>query len=281
MVKLTFHEVPTMRGSGAVLVLCAVLAGCVHAPQTGARYVAMGSSFAAGPGVGTPADQPPTRCARSAQNYAHLTAQRLGLTLVDVSCSGATTAHITGSWKELPPQIDAVTRDTALVTMTIGGNDVGYIGNLGAGSCQAIAAGPCPKVVPPDDVRFAALEQSMRSTFAAVRARAPKARIVVIDYPRVLPDTGACAQTPLSSGDSALALATAERLAVTTARAAGAEGIEIVKASELSRGHDACAADPWMNGYLTADGARALVPYHPNAKGMAAIADALVEKIKQ
>jgi lysophospholipase L1-like esterase len=266
-----------MRGSGVVVLFCALLVGCVHAPQPGHRYVAMGSSFAAGPGISTSADQPPSRCARSAQNYAHLTAERLGLALVDVSCSGAATAHITGPWNELPPQIDAVTIDTVLVTMTIGGNDVGYIGNLGAASCAATAPDPsvCPKANPPDDIRFAKLEQSMRATFAAGRARAPKARIIVVDYSRVLPDTGACAQTPLSPADAALALATAKRLADITAATAAAEGVEILKASELSNGHDACAADPWTTGWLTVGGTRAPVPYHPNAAGMAAIADAL------
>jgi lysophospholipase L1-like esterase len=242
----------------------------------------MGSSFAAGPGVGT-SDEPVTRCARSAQNYAHLTEQHLGLKLIDVSCSGAATAHITGPWNELPPQIDAVTADTALVTMTIGGNDVRYIGNLGAASCRATASDPsaCPAIVPPDEAAFALLDRSMRATFAAVRARAPKARIIVIDYPRVLPESGACARAPLRADDAALALATAKRLAEITAAAADAEGAEILKASELSRGHDACAADPWMSGYLSQSGTRVPVAYHPNAAGMAAIADALVKKLAQ
>jgi hypothetical protein len=267
--------------SWLVVVACTVLAGCVHAPQTGARYVAMGSSFAAGPGVGT-SDVPVTRCARSAQNYAHLTAQHLGLQLIDVSCSGAATAHITGPWNELPPQIDAVTADTVLVTMTIGGNDVRYIGNLGAASCRATASDPaCPDIVPPDEAAFARLDRSMRATFAAVRARAPKARIIVIDYPRVLPESGACAVAPLRPENAALALATAKRLAEITAAAAAAEGAEILKASELSRDHDACAADPWMNGYLSPTGTRVPVAYHPNAAGMAAIADALVKKLTQ
>lgn len=51
----------------------------------------------------------------------------MGLNLVDVSCGGATTAHILGAWSELAPQIDAVTSDTKLVTVTIGGNDLNYV----------------------------------------------------------------------------------------------------------------------------------------------------------
>lgn len=264
------------------VLLCAALCGCAQVPVSAPRYVAMGSSFAAGPGVGTPADQPPTRCARSAQNYAHIAAARLGYTLVDVSCSGARTAHITGPWNEIAPQIDAVTADTALITMTIGGNDVGYIGNLGAASCSATSAdaATCPKINQPDAARFTALEQSMRATFAAVRSRAPKARIIVVEYPRVLPDEGACALTPLSPENATLALATAKQLAEVTGRAATAEGAEVLKTSELSRGHDACAAEPWMNGYLTAGGTRAPVTYHPNQAGMAAVGEALAKMVK-
>src|ERR1700712_5265347 len=59
----------------------------------GARYVAMGSSYAAGPGI-DPVEQPRTRCGRSTRNYAHQLAGRRSLTLVDVSCGGATTAHV-------------------------------------------------------------------------------------------------------------------------------------------------------------------------------------------
>ena len=60
--------------------------------------------------------------------------------MVDVSCSGATTAHILKRWGGLPPQIDAVTPAARLVTVTIGGNDVGYVGGLMAASCDADAA---------------------------------------------------------------------------------------------------------------------------------------------
>lgn len=96
-------------------------------PPAGATYVAIGSSFAAGPGITVPADAPPDRCARSADNYAHQIARRHDLRLLDVSCSGATTAHVLGEWNTLAPQLDAVGAETRLVTVTIGGNDVRLI----------------------------------------------------------------------------------------------------------------------------------------------------------
>ena len=48
--------------------------------------------------------------------------------LVDVTYSGATTANVlTDSQRGAPPQIDALDGSEDLVTVTIGGNDVGYV----------------------------------------------------------------------------------------------------------------------------------------------------------
>src|SRR5487761_853701 len=97
----------------------------------GGRYVAMGSSFAAGPGTGERAPGSPRRAGRSTRSYAHLAAAALGLDLHDVTFSGATTADLLGpSAAGQPAQLDAVTGDTRLVTITAGGNDVGYVPRL-------------------------------------------------------------------------------------------------------------------------------------------------------
>ena len=104
------------------------------------RYVALGSSMAAGPGI-----RPPVLGARfagrSARNYPHLVAEKLGLDLVDVTYSGATTANVlTESQHGAPPQVDALDGSEALVTVTIGGNDVGYVPMLMAAGLPRLAA---------------------------------------------------------------------------------------------------------------------------------------------
>ena len=97
----------------------------------GSRYVAMGSSFAAGPGISPRAAASPRRAGRSSGNYAHLVARPLGLDLHDVTYSGATTGDILRpSAAGQPAQLDAVTPDTRLVTITAGGNDVGFLPRL-------------------------------------------------------------------------------------------------------------------------------------------------------
>ena len=126
-----------------LLIAAPVAYGQPAPPPAGAKYVNMGSSFAAGPSIMPSADNPTTRCGRSAQNYAHQVARRHGLALVDVSCGGSTTEHLLGPWKELAPQLDAVDADTQLVTMTTGGNDLGYLGGLSAMSCDLTSRSCC------------------------------------------------------------------------------------------------------------------------------------------
>jgi len=239
-------------------------------------YVAMGSSFAAGPGVTTPADDV-RRCARSSDNYAHQLARKRGLRLTDVSCSAATTAHVLGPWNELAPQIDALTPDVALVTVTIGGNDVGYIGALIGASCAA-APSPLPNCPRPDaapETAWQSLEVAMDRFAAEVRRRSPRARLVFVQYPVVLPPRGTCADTPLKIEQADAARATAARLAILTRAVAMRAKADVLPIDKLSRGHDACATVPWMNGFPRAGGPPVRVPYHPNLAGMTATADAL------
>src|ERR1700728_4596927 len=136
----------------------------------GSRYVAMGSSFAAGPGLPTRVPGSPRRAGRSTGNYAHLLARALGLDLHDVTFSGVTTGDLLSpSATGQPAQLDAVTPDTALVTITAGGNDVGYVGRLTLASLPwPLRARPSvraradglgdPQAV---DVGFASLEQNL------------------------------------------------------------------------------------------------------------------------
>jgi hypothetical protein len=91
----------------------------------------------------------------------------------------------------------------------------------------------------------------------------------------VLPETGTCAATPLDDIHADGARYTARRLAEITRTVAGQNNASIITASEFSKGHDACSADPWMNGYPRPGAPVNGTLYHPNAKGMTAIADAL------
>lgn len=269
-----------------LLGLVAAVTGCAHDQSVrhdggiapGSVYVAMGSSFAAGPGIAPSANSKPAMCARSANNYAQQLAKRRGLELVDVSCSGATTGGVLNGWAGIRPQIEALTAETRLVTITIGGNDVGYIGGLMGASCRQVNAASgvrCPPTLAPKEERWTALDAALRHLAAEVRQRAPKAKLIWVDYPVVLPGKGLCAATPVSPQDAEMARAMAKRLAALTARVARDTGSSILAASRLTVGHDVCAPDPWMDGYPVQGGKPVSAPYHPTLPGMTAIAAAL------
>lgn len=273
--------------------LCALAASigwstvCAQTIRTGDRYVALGSSYAAGPGVGRK-DPQDAGCARSLDNYARQLAARRGLHLIDASCSGATTDDVltvaqTSNGKVVnAPQIEAVTPDTAMVTVTIGGNDVDYVKNLFGKSCLAERAGGDPKqchVTAADKVaeRFAALPGKLDAVVQAIRRRAPRARIVFVNYLPVLPSTGGCAGVPIGPADAAAMVRTYQKLATVEQERAAANGVGFVAAGRLGAGHDACSADPYTTTYHppASPGWQAGVGYHPTPAGMTAIADAL------
>jgi lysophospholipase L1-like esterase len=248
--------------------------------QAGAHYVAMGSSFGAGPGIASLAPDTPPRCARSTENYAHQLARRRGLVLSDATCSGATTAHVLGAWNELPAQLDALRPETRLVTLTIGGNDVGYIGSLRSATCKALSlgatiGGPCESIHMPDAAAWKKLRASLRLIVSRVRARSPQARLVFVDYATILPPGTPCSRAPMSDADAGVARRLAARLAQITADVARESGADLLAASKLTRDHHACAADPWMNGMAAPGPDAPAAPFHPKLAGMTAVADAL------
>jgi len=257
-------------------------AGAATPVPPGSHYVALGSSFAAGPGVTTVDPGTPGRCTRSLDNYAQQLARRRGYVLTDASCSGATTSHVLGQWDELPPQVDALRAETRLVTVTIGGNDLGYMGVLGSGSCRALkldttgSRTPCRTASVPAEADYVALAARMSMIATEVKRRSPLAQLVFVDYVTVLPSTGSCAIAPLADVDASLARMIDSRLRAITARTAGDHGALLLEASRLTREHHACAADPWVHGFPAPDPAAVPVPaYHPKLAGMTAIAEAL------
>ena len=268
----------------AISLLLLVAANSVQADarapiRSGDRYVSLGSSYAAGPGIPDPADGPRDRCARSTNNYARQLARAAGLVLTDVSCGGAVTRDLLEGRQGQAAQLDAVTVDTRLVTVTIGGNDVNFVGSLGAAYCRGVRSGAggdtqgCPRLAAPTEAAWQSLTANLERVGHEVHRRAPGATLVFVDYLRVLPARGECGALPLLKEDAALAPQVAQRLAEVTARAAKRTGARVLRASRLSRGHDACSTTPWAFGGPSATkGRTAFAPFHPNAAGMAAIA---------
>jgi lysophospholipase L1-like esterase len=274
----------SLRHRAACIAVVASLiasAGCAtrepastQALDVGTPYVALGSSYAAGAGIGPLQPGSPPRCQRTTNNYASLLARRFALQLTDASCGGATTANLLGQWDELPAQLESVTSSTRLVTVTVGGNDLDYMGALFGGSCRAgipTRPGPCPPVVQPDAARYDRLEASLNAVAREVARRAPQARLVFVQYLSVVPDT-LCAATQITPDDAAIGRAIGRHLALVTERVAAANGALLLAADRLSQDHSPCASDPWSHGLYDGYDAKQGVPWHPAPAGHAAIA---------
>jgi lysophospholipase L1-like esterase len=247
------------------------------------RYVALGSSMAAGPGIRPKAPHAPFGSGRSAVNYAHLVAERRGYDLVDVTFSGATTAHVlTDRQRKARPQIEAVDGSEDLVTITIGGNDAGYVPLLYAAGLPRLLRS-LPGVGPrlrdqldpaARDTALAQVAESLIGVGHEVRRRAPRARVLFVDYLTLLPPAGTPAP-PLSAVDVALARHVGDTLKQFTEAAAAATGCGLVRASDASVDHHPWSNQPWAARLgLPLPGRPA--PLHPNAAGMRAVADLLV-----
>ncbi|MFF3378640.1 SGNH/GDSL hydrolase family protein [Streptomyces sp. NPDC002680] len=246
--------------------------GTASAKAAGLDYVALGSSFAAGPSI------PPLQsssgaaaCSRSADNYAGIVARDTGAKLTDVTCSGATTANIlTTKQGSQPPQINAVNSGTDLVTITIGGNDVNYLGSAVTYSCQNSGGANCGTVSQAAiNTALGSVGQKIENVVNAVKARAPQARILLVSYSTLLPDTGGCTGVPLTADQRTFERTVAARLAQAYIDTANRTGATLVRFATASHGHDACAATPWVEKYKPASGR---TTYHPNEAGMKAAA---------
>jgi lysophospholipase L1-like esterase len=250
------------------------------------RYVALGSSMAAGPGIRPAAPGAPFGSGRSARNYAHLVAEQENFDLVDVTFSGATTAHVLAErQRSAQPQVDALDGSEELVTITIGGNDVGYVPLLMAASLPTIArrllAGRLAELLD-RGARERALDDvadSLHAVGTAVRRRAPRARVIFVDYLTLLPPHGEPAP-PLSAEHADLGRYVGERLEGITAAAAQATGCELVAAGHASRTHHGWSADPWAAAAGLPLPWRP-APFHPNAAGMRAVADLILKQAGQ
>ena len=282
-----------MRRTKIAVVLVTLLAALLGAAgvaqaQTPGRYVALGDSYSAGPLV-PPQQGVPAGCLRSGSNFPSVVAAGIGAAeFVDVSCSGATTDDFTAAQGVAlgsnPPQLDALTGAEDLVTLTIGGNDVGFADiiqrcaltsptNLFGAACRASYGTTL-------DERIAVAGEKVATALAAIAERSPDATVALVGYPALLPDEGpGCFPVvPFSAGDVAWLRGIEKDLNATLEARAAAAGVTYVDTYTPTIGHDMCQlpGTKWIEGLLpTAPAA----PVHPNALGMQAMGAAVLDAL--
>lgn len=281
-----------------LLAAVALLAACEDSPDPkpfpeheplspGDRYVAMGDSYTAAPLTG-PYDSLTNGCLQSTRNYPHLLANELDLDLTDVSCGGAKTESIdrkpqkTVTHEFVDPQIDALTEETRLVTISVGANDEEIFPDLVEECATELGVAdpegaPCTEGDTGDGSfanRIDRMEERIVDVLDAVTEEAPQARVVFVGYPQFASDEG-CRQFPIADGDTELADRVNVLLVQAQERAAARAGVEFLDLYELTEGHHFCARDPWVAGLHPVDDAAAA--WHPYLKEQEVAAEALAE----
>jgi len=251
------------------------------------KYVSLGSSFAAGPGVKDVADNSPDNCWQSDQNYARKLSQRLNLHLIDGSCIGAKLSDI-ASPISIYSQMENIQSDTGLVTLLAGGNDLGYLARLMTASCEnLVKQGKVHKTIPclempefPDIDDYENTEYHLNIITNAIIEKAPNAVIVLIDYATVLPLTALCDLTPMDTKYAIESNYIKGQLEGMLERVSTRNGTLLIKASEITRDHNVCSEEPWIRDYKSAEWGMTTLPYHPKYEYMLAITDALEDVLK-
>ncbi|HEY7593721.1 MAG TPA: SGNH/GDSL hydrolase family protein [Actinophytocola sp.] len=242
----------------AVAAAGGIAAPAIAAEVAAGKYVALGDSYASGLGAGDYGDS--GSCKRSANAYPQLWANSHAPSAFEfVACSGAVTSDVTGG------QVGAITPDTELVTISIGGNDAGFADvmtdcNLGSDdSCvsrnqeaQAFAQSELPG--------------RLDGVYAEIRNRAPDARVVVLGYPHIYTLNGDCS-VGLSETKRAAINQSSDVLADVVSARAAAAGFDFVDGRAAFSGHEICApgGDWWLHSVTFPIDES----YHPTASGQA------------
>ena len=241
----------------ALTVLAALLtgspAGATPAQADGGLdYVALGDSYSSG--VGAPGVA--GLCARSPQGYPALWAASHPVTsFEDATCGGAQTEDVL-AW-----QIDALDAGTDLVTVTIGGNDIGFADAML--TCTFGSYRSCEDTVD-EGLGGTELEDEVAPTFAAIRDAAPAATIVVLGYPRLFEEPRYCGFGPPTYRKRVLLNDAADELNDRLAALATGAGLTYVDVRGTFAGHGICGADPWVNELSLSN---LIGSFHPNAAG--------------
>ncbi|HYY18993.1 MAG TPA: SGNH/GDSL hydrolase family protein [Streptosporangiaceae bacterium] len=221
------------------------------------RYVALGDSYSAGTGAG-PYTRAGRGCERSASAYPRLWAsQHAPASFTSVACAGATAATV------LDHQLSALSARTTLVSLTIGGNDVGFSHVME--TCVLAWDSACADAVTTAEKSIATtLPGQLDSVLRAIRAHAPRARIVLLGYPDLY---------DLSRSAGCLGIGTTKRTALNQ----GADALDRALSAAAARhgdtfadvradfaGHQICDG---RTGYLNAITFPLDNSYHPTAAG--------------
>jgi lysophospholipase L1-like esterase len=240
------------------------------------RVAALGDSYSSGEGAGA-YERSSGGCHRTARAWPRLLADpdRDVTVVAHLACSGARTAALNSPFKNEPAQLTqlaGVRPAPNVVTLTMGGNDIGFADVLA--DCVAhdcVADGRLDRA---GRELTQAMPAVLRGAYTRVQRAAPDAAVVVVGYPRLFPPaegfTLSCHL--LDANERARLNQLAGTLDQVTAAAAAAAGATFVSVLASLRGHELCGGDPWIYPIDILGGQERA---HPTARGQQAIAAAV------
>lgn len=246
----------TLAAGSATAVLASVVfaATPAHAVST-VHYVALGDSYSSGVGAGSYTSESGS-CQRSTKAYSALWAtEKAPASYKSVACSGATTTSVVNS------QVSALSATTTLVSISVGGNDMGFSTIMTTcalqGTTQCVAA-----VQAAEDKARSQLNGLLNTVYNAIRSRAPNARVVVLDYPVFYQLGTIC--VGLSATSRAKINEGINLIDDLTRTAAQSHGFVFADVRSIFVGHQLCSGDKWLHAVNFAD---LSISYHPMATG--------------
>lgn len=245
----------------ACLVTATLLTFGVASPATAAAgyastdYVALGDSYSSG--VGAPGQS--ILCFRSSQGYpGQWAARNKPKSFTDLSCGGAETGDV------LDLQIPFLSRSADLITITIGGNDAGFASTvLGCqlGSDSACAA----KVNAARTDITSTLPAKLDATYAAIKRKAPDARVIVLGYPALFDtSSSSCGIVGMSLAKRRVLNEGAQVLNQVIAARVAAAGFTFSDVRDEFAGHGICSSSPYLHGLTVTPPQNS---FHPNLNG--------------
>jgi lysophospholipase L1-like esterase len=222
------------------------------------RYVALGDSYSSGVGSGSYISSSGS-CLRSTLAYSQLWANaHAPASYVSVACSGATTSSVSSS------QLSALSTSTTLVSISVGGNDVGFATVME--DCVLYGTSTCvSEINNAENQARTVLPGRLNSLYSSIRSRSPGAKVVVLDYPRFY-DLSIWWCVGLSSTSRSKINEGADVLDGVTQTAASAAGFTFADVrSRFAAGHEICdGSSSWLH---SVDWSNIVQSYHPTASG--------------
>lgn len=265
-----------LLGLGTMIAVAVLCMGSLTACDPAWKYISLGDSYTAGPLIPDQSTDP-LGCLRSDKNWPALVAPTIKTTeFTDISCSGADTNDMLNSQGvdpgPNPPQLSVVDHSAKVVTLQIGGNDIGFSDIVKTCALQLPWDNGCTddyvkNGVDSLSVKINATAPKVANVLAEIHSRAPKAKVFVVGYPSVLPNSGnGCYPlVPVLPVDVPYLRNKVKELNTMLQTTAAANDAVYVDIYTPSIGHDFCSSSKWVEGIVPTALA---APVHPNATGM-------------